>query len=266
MHALVSAEPVPSDRPAVVLVHGLGVSSRYMIPIAEHLALDFPVYAPDLPGFGRSDKPPHALTIRELADALAAWVDAAELSRAILVGNSLGNEIIVELALRHPEKVERVVLQGLTPEPGARNAPQQVWRYMATNPFEQPPLGWIAMSDYMICGIRRFVRTFRYMLQDRIEEKLPRVHVPALVVRGSHDQIVSQRWSEEATRLLPNARLVVIPGAGHAINFSYPAALQEAILPFLRGETATIRMGECPVSHEARPPYIRSMTPAHQIA
>ncbi len=218
MHALVSAEPVPSGRPAVVLVHGLGVSSRYMIPIAEHLALDFPVYAPDLPGFGRSDKPPHALTIRELADALAAWMDAVELPRAVLVGNSLGNEIIVELALRHPEKVERVVLQGLTPEPGTRNAPQQIWRYLATNPFEQPPLGWIATTDYMICGVRRFVRTFRYMLQDRIVDKLPKVNVPALVVRGSHDQIVSQRWSEAATRLLPKARLVVIPGAGHAIN------------------------------------------------
>jgi pimeloyl-ACP methyl ester carboxylesterase len=172
----------------------------------------------------------------------------------------------VELALRHPEKVERVVLQGLTPEPGARNAPQQIWRYMATNPFEQPPLGWIATTDYMICGVRRFVRTFRYMLQDRIEEKLPRVQVPALVVRGSHDQIVSQRWSEEPTRLLPDVQLVVIPGAGHAINFSYPAALREAILPFLWGGTVMTVEDEGSASHEVRSPYVRSMTPAHQIA
>ncbi len=182
VHALVSADPLPDDRPTVVLVHGLGVSSRYMIPIAEHLALDCRVYAPDLPGFSRSDKPPQILTIRELADALAAWMEAVGLPRAVLVGNSLGNEIIVELALRHPEKVERVVLQGLTPEPGARNAPQQIGRYLATNAFEQPPLGWITATDYAICGVRRFVRTFRYMLEGCIEEKLPKVQVPALVV------------------------------------------------------------------------------------
>ncbi len=137
---------------------------------------------------------------------------------------------------------------------------------MATNPFEQPPLGRIATTDYMICGIRRFVRTFRYMLQDRIEDKLPKVNVPALVVRGSHDQIVSQRWSEEATRLLRTARLVVIPGAGHAINFSYPAAFREAILPFLRGETGTIQGGEGSVSDQAKSPFARLMTPARGLA
>src|SRR5687767_14905256 len=52
MHALVSTEPVPRDRLPVVLVHGLGVSSRYMVPIARHLAPDFRVFAPDLQGFG----------------------------------------------------------------------------------------------------------------------------------------------------------------------------------------------------------------------
>ena len=120
-----------------------------MLPIAEHLARDFRVYAPDLPGFGLSDKPDHVLTLRELADALAAWMDAVGLSRAAFVGNSLGNEIMVELALRHLGKVERLVLQGPTPDPGARNAPQQIWRYIATSPFEQPPLDGIDASLFV---------------------------------------------------------------------------------------------------------------------
>jgi 2-hydroxy-6-oxonona-2,4-dienedioate hydrolase len=233
IHSRASDNIVPPDRPTVVLVHGLGVSSRYMMPIAEHLALDFQVFAPDLPGFGLSDKPSHILTIRELADALALWMKSLAVTRAAFVGNSLGNEIIVELALRRPEKVISLVLQGPTPEPAARNAPQQIWRYIATSPFEQPPLGWISATDYMLCGIRRFVRTFHYMLQDRIEEKLPKVQAPTLVVRGERDRIVSQRWAEEVARLLPNARLVVIPGAAHAINFSYPAAFRSVLVPFL---------------------------------
>jgi 2-hydroxy-6-oxonona-2,4-dienedioate hydrolase len=123
IHARVSVTPVPPDRPDVVLVHGLGVSSHYMLPIGEHLARDCRVHAPNLPGFGLSDKPAEVFTIRGLADALAAWMDAVGLAHACFLGNSFGNEIIVELALRYPDRVERIVLQGPTPEPSARNAP-----------------------------------------------------------------------------------------------------------------------------------------------
>jgi 2-hydroxy-6-oxonona-2,4-dienedioate hydrolase len=235
LHALQSADPVPPGRAPVVLVHGLGVSGRYMVPIARHLGTDLRVLAPDLPGFGRSDKPERALTIRELADALAAWMDAAGLARAALVGNSLGCEVLVELALRHPARVERLVLQGPTPDPAARTAARQVWRYMATGLYERSPLGWVSVSDYALCGPRRFARTMRHMLEDRVEEKLPLVGAPALVVRGSEDRIVSQRWAEEAARLLPRGGLAVIPGAGHAINFSHPRELRRAVLPFLLG-------------------------------
>ncbi len=61
----------------------------------------------------------------------------------------------------------------------------------------------------------------------------PRVQAPALVVRGTRDQIVSQGWTEEAARLLPNAQLAIIPGAAHAINFSYPAEFKRVLMPFL---------------------------------
>jgi 2-hydroxy-6-oxonona-2,4-dienedioate hydrolase len=57
VHYRISTCPVPAERPPVVLVHGYGMSSRYMAPLAEALACDFQVYAPDLPGFGRSDGP-----------------------------------------------------------------------------------------------------------------------------------------------------------------------------------------------------------------
>ena len=163
VHARVSVDPVPAGRVPVVLVHGLGVSSRYMTPIARHLAKDVRVYVPDLPGFGRSDKPERVLSIAELADVLAAWMRATGLHRAALVGNSLGCEILVELALRHPAFVEGLVLQGPTPEQGARTAWQQIARYAATGFFERTPLGWVSMSDYASCGPRRLAGTFRHM-------------------------------------------------------------------------------------------------------
>jgi pimeloyl-ACP methyl ester carboxylesterase len=139
------------------------------------------------------------LSIPELANALAAWMEAAGLPRASPIGNSLNCEILVKLALRHPGRVERPVLQGPTPEPGARTARQQLARYAVTGFFKRAPLGWVSLWDYTRCGLRRMVGTFRDMLDDRIEEKLPRVTVPALVICGTRDRIVSQAWAERSS-------------------------------------------------------------------
>src|SRR3546814_16872650 len=89
MHALVSRTYKAVDRLPVVLVHGLGMSSRYMAPTAQRLASDFRVFAPDLPGFGDSGKPDHILSVPELAAALAAWQSVCALSPAA-VGDRKG--------------------------------------------------------------------------------------------------------------------------------------------------------------------------------
>jgi 2-hydroxy-6-oxonona-2,4-dienedioate hydrolase len=217
----------------VVLVHGLVVSSRYMIPTAQRLAAHYRVYAPDLPGFGRSEKPPHALDVSGLSDALAAWMETVGLSRAALVGNSMGCQIIADLAARHPERVERAVLQGPTMDPRARTVLRQVGRFLLDAPREAPSLLPIELLDYLSAGTRRAWRTFAYALEDPIEEKLSKVRVPTLVVRGSRDPIVPQRWAEEAARLLPMGRLVVIPDAAHTLNYDHSIDLARTVRGFL---------------------------------
>src|SRR6476620_7295459 len=84
MHARAATDAAHGVALPAVLVHGLVVSSRYMIPLAERLAERAQVYAPDLPGFGRSDHPDRPLDIAGLADALAGWMRAASISRAAL--------------------------------------------------------------------------------------------------------------------------------------------------------------------------------------
>lgn len=235
MHARVSVDPVPRGRVPVVLVHGLGMSSRYMMPLARCLAPDFPVYVPDLPGFGRSDKPREILTVVQLADALAAFMDAMGLGRAAFMGNSLGCEILVEFALRYPERVERLVLQGPTPDPKDRSALQKVVFLPVTGFFERWSLGWVALSDYLRSGIPRCIGTFRAMIANRIEHKLPSVEAPTLIVWGTRDYIVPRRSAERFAQLVPNGRLVVVPGAAHGMNYSHPRELRDAMLPFLLG-------------------------------
>src|SRR5689334_15898249 len=74
MHARISVDVVPAQKLPIVLVHGLSVSSGYMVPTAVHLAPYYRVYAPDLPGYGKSTKPSHILTVSELSNALGAWM------------------------------------------------------------------------------------------------------------------------------------------------------------------------------------------------
>lgn len=233
MHVRVSENPPTRGGPVVVLVHGLIVSGRYMQPTLQHLAPSCRVYAPDLPGFGRSDKPPRTLDVDALSDALAAWMRAANIGSATLVGNSLGCQIVASLAARYPSLVERAVLQGPTMDRGARSVPRQVARFLRNAPREPSSLLSIELRDYQAAGLRRGWRTLRAALEDRIEENLPRVRAPTLVVRGSRDPICTQRWAEEVAGLLPRGRLVVVPGAAHTLNFAAPAEFARLIRGFI---------------------------------
>ena len=93
----------PPDAPAIVLVHGIGFSSRYLMPTIAQLAPHYRIYAPDLPGFGDSTKPWPVLNLQELVEVLVAWMDAVGLEQPVLLGNSVGCQIIVDVALRYPQ-------------------------------------------------------------------------------------------------------------------------------------------------------------------
>jgi 2-hydroxy-6-oxonona-2,4-dienedioate hydrolase len=235
MHARVSVRPVAGGLPPVVLVHGLGVSSHYMVPTAERLAAYCSVYAVDLPGFGKSEPPPHVLNVPQMADALDAWMQAVGLPTAAFIGNSLGCQVIVDLAMRYPGRVQRAVLTGPTFDREARSCfLSLLLRVIRDGHWEPRALSPIIVYDYLSAGLMRIAITLRYGLQDPIEAKLPLVKAPALVVRGEHDSVVPMHWARLVARLLPSARLVVIRGASHAVNFSAPGKLVAAAVPFLR--------------------------------
>jgi 2-hydroxy-6-oxonona-2,4-dienedioate hydrolase len=217
----------------MILVHGTGVSGHYLMPTAEHLAPDFPTLVPDLPGNGRSDKPDHVLRITELADALAAWMESLELRDACLVGNSVGCQTLVDLALQHPHLVRYLVLVGATTDPEARWTFGQILRG-TLDLFREPLRYWPRLTyDYLVTGPVRTVMTLHHAVNDPIAEKLPKVQAPTLVVRGSRDPIAPQRWAEQMVQLLPQGELHIIPGAAHAANYSAGEELAVAVRDFV---------------------------------
>jgi len=219
--------------PELVLVHGLAVSSRYFVPLAEELSAFAPVLAPDLPGFGRSAKPRRTLTVAELGRALAAWLDATEVARPVLVANSLGCQFAVELAARAPERARGLVLIGPALEPRTRSRVRWVARWAATAFLERPPLQAVVALDALRAGPVRAWRTFEDALRDPIDRELGRIAATTLVLRGEHDPIAPQEACERMAAALPDGRLAVVPGAGHALNWSRPRDTARAIRAFL---------------------------------
>lgn len=226
-------QPAVAGRPNIIMVHGLAVSSRYMLPTAVELASSYCVYVPDLPGYGKSEKPEQYQDLDEMADTLAAWMTALTLPSAVLLGNSLGCQIIARFAIRHPKRIEAAILLGPTMDKQARTAHQEIGRWLVNSPFEPLSLYPIIVRDCWDIGLRRFVATFRYGLQDSIETYLPHMHIPTLVVRGSRDTVVPQRWAEQVTQLLPQGKLVVLPKAAHDVNYNSPVELSKVIRAFL---------------------------------
>jgi len=129
--------------------------------------------------------------------------------------------------------VDRLILQAPTVDPQARSLGRQWWRLMQDSAKEPPGLALISLKDYAAAGISRALATVRIVLADRIEERLPLVDVPTLVVIGARDPLVPGTWAKEVTRLLPQGQLRVVPGYGHVLNYAAPLELFRVIAPFL---------------------------------
>ena len=238
-----STNPVPDGATStIVLVHGFAVSSLYMIPLARQLALSHHVYAPDLPGYGNTERPRRVLRLPELADSLIAWMDVVGIDGPVFVGNSYGAQIIVELALRHPQRISHGVLVGPTLDPSGGNFPRQVGRLLLDVTREPLSLWFIQTWDYLRFGPRRLVVTYLDMLRDPLRDKISGVTCPLLVTRGERDPIATEPWTRHLASSAPCGQHAVIPGAAHAANYSTPVTLAAIVNEFLAATAIPDRM------------------------
>ena len=229
VHARVGRPDHGVDTPPIVLVHGYMISSRYYARVLRRLAGRHLVFAPDLPGFGWSSKPDRILDVRELGDALIATMEAAGIGRAILVGNSLGAQVVAQATADHPDHVLATVLTGPTFDPAEPSLAGHAWRVVGDIPHEPPSIWFEQLRDWVLAGLPRAVGTLRHAWAHRIESVLPEVRVPTVVVRGEHDSLAPRRWVREAADLVPNGRALEVRGAGHAVDYGAPKAIARII-------------------------------------
>ena len=229
------------DADAMVHVHGFGISGTYLEPTAALLAPHYRTFVPDLPGMGRSIRPEGGLDLPGLAKALMSYCDAVGVERPILVGNSLGCPIIIEVAAAFPNRIQRAVM--VSPAGGPNNQPLgRALGQMARDGLREPPsMLPIAARDYLRFGALRSLSLFRAMTRYPTLERLPHLVVPTLVIAGVRDPLVR---IANAPRLavVPHIDVVSVPGA-HALNYSDPQLIAELIRAHIDGEPLTTPTG-----------------------
>lgn len=200
-------EPRDDDR-VFVLVHGIGVSSRYFQPLASELARGGRVYLIDLPGYGAAPNPRRDVTIADHAAVLASFLRRSELVNPVLVGHSWGSQVVSMLARDHPDVSERIVLMAPTLEPPARRFWVAAGNLLRDALREPPVVFGIAVTDYLIrCGLPYLMQQVPHMLRDGIETRLGSLRARVLIVNGDRDAIVATPWARRLSDL------------GHAIEF-----------------------------------------------
>lgn len=240
--------PVPAARVPVVFIHGAGGTHQHWLYQVRDLAHS-PTYAVDLPGHGRSEGPGRD-SIQAYASWLVAFLDAAGLERAVLVGHSMGGAIAQMMALRYPDRIAGLglvatgarlrvapaILDGVLKNTaaavrlicdfafGPEASPELVRqgrRQMGAVPAE------VLHGDFVACD------TFDVM------EQLGAISVPTFVLCGTQDQLTPSKYSIRLRDLIAGADLHLVDGAGHMVMVEQPLAVTRVLTAFLDDQGLT---------------------------
>lgn len=232
-----------ADPRTFVLVPGLGVSSRYFQPLASELARRRRVFLVDMPGYGAAPNPRRDVTLADHAGVLAAFLHESQIENPVLVGHSMGSEIVAIVAQQHPDVSDRIVLMSPTLEPRARTAAAAIRNLLRDGLREPPAVFGIAFTDYLIrCGPPYLFAQLKHMLADRIEDRVESMTPRVLVIAGDRDTIVSVDWAESLAGRVPRAEFHVVHGP-HVIMHTDPVMIAKHVVDFVDDvkidETAT---------------------------
>jgi pimeloyl-ACP methyl ester carboxylesterase len=230
-----SPRPPETDAPAVVLVHGIGMSHRYLSRLHDVLSHLTRVVSLDLPGFAGLPKPSGNPDVLRMGRALAEVIAALGEESVIVVGHSMGVQWAVEAALHRPDHVQAVVAIGPVVDQRHRSLVAQARALALDTLGETPLINLIVFSDYLRCGIRWYMKQARHMIEHPTEQRYADLTRPLLVIRGGNDPVAGREWCRRLRDSARTARLVEVPGRHHVVQHSAPRAVAAAIVANTEG-------------------------------
>ena len=245
--------------PVIVLIHGFPLDRSMWIHQRSSVGSIYRVILPDLRGHGTSAAPEGLYEVDAMADDVLELLDGLQIAEPVVVGGlSMGGYIALSIAARHPDRLKALMLMNTRPSadtPEAASARKSLAsrveasgevteaveamlpKLFSKNTFEHQP-GLVArMHDLMArTPARAIAGTLRGLAirPDRIAD-LAGIEVPTLVLAGAEDAVIPVEEAETMARLIPGAKLVIIPESGHLSPLENPSATDAAILGFLQG-------------------------------
>jgi pimeloyl-ACP methyl ester carboxylesterase len=256
------------EGPALVLIHGLGASWQSWLENMPEFARDHRVVAMDLPGFGYSEMPEEEISIEYYAGWTRRLLEALGIESAAVVGNSMGGFVGADLAIRYPQLVQRLVfvsaaifwqtyrraqpllrLARLTDAAAARALTRatddiatrhrlRTWA-LASAGFRYPHLISPELAHEMVRSARRtdgFLPGLEALADYSLEEELPKIQCPTLIVWGAQDTLVPVKDAKRLQELIPGARREVFERTGHVAMLERPERFNRLLREFLEEE------------------------------
>jgi pimeloyl-ACP methyl ester carboxylesterase len=264
------------EGPAILFVHGLGASWQSWLEQMPEFAESHRVVAMDLPGFGYSESPSEDISIEYYARWTAKFMDILGIESAAVVGNSMGGFVSAELAIKSPERVQRLVfvsaaifwqnrrraqplvqLARMSDAVVARAlvratddiATRRRLRYaaLASAGFRYPQYVSDELAHEMVRSARRtdgFLPALEALAGYDLEEELPKISCPTLIVWGANDQLVSVKDAERLEDLIPDSRREVFERTGHVAMLERPERFNRLLREFLAEEPEQQLLGD----------------------
>lgn len=239
----------------IILLHGWGVDSDKYIETLKQLSVqssEFSVYAPDLPGFGKSDNPPEAWGVSEYTELIKKFMNELGLKDLILIGHSFGGRIAIKFAEKYPQILKALVLTGAA---GIKHPPtlkQKIFYILAKigkavfslpiiNMLQKPAqkLLYKAAQEkdyYQAQGIMR--ETFKKVINEDLTPYLGKIRIPTLLIWGRNDRSTPLRDGQlmhlEIQSASGRTKLEVVDEANHSLPYQIPEKFAKIIAEFIK--------------------------------
>lgn len=231
-----SSDDGTGEVPVFVLVHGWGVSSRLFLRVAARLRQHGRVLVFDLPGFNDVPHPDDAMGISAFAAAAARVLDELEVEQPVLVGHSMGAQVVVGMAHREPRLGGRMVLVSPVVPLDLRTPVTAARAFLRSSMHERFGAALWSVAGYFKSGLRWPLQILPSLLSYPIENEIEGLGGRLVIVRGEHDLLCPQDWADGLLkRSGAVGQVVVIDGAAHQVVVDDAARIEEVTLSVAGG-------------------------------
>jgi pimeloyl-ACP methyl ester carboxylesterase len=253
----------------IIFIHGLGSYLPAWKNNIEGLRSSYRVIAIDLPGYGKSSKEPHSGKMSFYADVVKAFAEKLNLTDLTLAGHSMGGQIAMVTALNYPGLVKNLILiapagfekftegqkqwfRNVMSFEGVKNtSAEDIQTNLAVNFYNMPQDAEFMITDRIIMRdaadfdhyCYAVVQSVNGMVDEPLLDLLPQIKQPTLIIFGEKDNLIPNRYlnpgktckvAQVGKDKIPNSKLVMVPKAGHFVQFEKPLEVNTAISTFLK--------------------------------